>query len=158
MPAGYHQDPARTAATYRWIGGQRYVVPGDYAMVDADGSIKLLGRGAAVVNTGGEKVYTAEVEAALLSHPEVVDCVVVGVPDERWGEAVAAVVQVRGDVERAELIEHVGRRLAGYKKPRHVVLVEEVRRGPNGKVELRWARELAVGATRASPFGQSAPP
>jgi acyl-CoA synthetase (AMP-forming)/AMP-acid ligase II len=144
MPIGYHQDPHGTAATYRTIDGRRHVVPGDFATVAADGTIQLLGRGAAVVNTGGEKVYPAEVESVLLAHPDVADCVVVGVPDERWGEAVAAVVQLRREVSPAELIEHVGGRLAGYKKPRHVVVVESVRRGPNGKVELRWARQVAV--------------
>ena len=146
MPVGYHQDPHRTAATYRWIGGSRYVIPGDYATVGADGSINLLGRGAAVINTGGEKVYATEVEEVLLTHPAVVDCAVVGVPDERWGEAVAAVLQLAGPVEREELVEHVGARLAGYKKPRHVVVVDAVRRGPNGKLELRWAREVAAEA------------
>jgi acyl-CoA synthetase (AMP-forming)/AMP-acid ligase II len=144
MPVGYHQDPHGTAATYRMIDGRRHVVPGDFATVAADGTIQLLGRGAAVVNTGGEKVYPAEVESVLLTHPDVADCVVVGVPDERWGEAVAAVVELRREVGDAELIEHVGRRLAGYKKPRHVVVVESLRRGPNGKVELRWARQVAV--------------
>jgi 3-oxocholest-4-en-26-oate---CoA ligase len=144
MPVGYHQDPHRTATTYRWIGGRRYVVPGDYATVAADGSIKLLGRGAAVINTGGEKVYATEVEEALLTHPAVADCAVVGVPDERWGESVTAVVQLASEVGPDELVEHVGSRLAGYKKPRHVVVVDAVRRGPNGKVELRWTRELAA--------------
>jgi acyl-CoA synthetase (AMP-forming)/AMP-acid ligase II len=144
MPVGYHADPHKTAATYRWIGGQRYVMPGDYATVAADGSIKLLGRGAAVINTGGEKVYATEVEEALLTHPHVVDCAVVGVPDERWGEAVAAVVQLRRPVAEDELAEHVAGRLARYKKPRHVVVVDALQRGPNGKVELRWARQLAA--------------
>ena len=153
MPVGYHQDPHLTATTYRWIGGRRYVIPGDHATVAADGSIKLLGRGAAVINTGGEKVYATEVEEVLLTHPAVVDCAVVGVPDERWGESVAAVVQLALEVDGAELIEHVGSRLAGYKKPRHVVVVDAVRRGPNGKVELRWARELAAGRIAAPPAG-----
>lgn len=145
MPVGYHGDPERTAATYRWIGGRRYVVPGDFATLTIDGSIRLLGRGSSVINTGGEKIYTKEVEDALLSHPAVVDCVVVGVPDTRWGEAVTALVQLGDGIPTADdLIDHVGARLAGYKKPRHVLFVDEVRRGPNGKVELRWARELAV--------------
>ena len=113
-------------------------------MVAADGSIKLLGRGAAVINTGGEKVYATEVEEVLLTHRDVLDCAVVGVPDERWGEAVAAVVQLSGPVSGDELAEHVAARLAGYKKPRHVVVVDAVQRGPNGKVELRWARKLAA--------------
>jgi 3-oxocholest-4-en-26-oate---CoA ligase len=144
MPVGYHQDPHGTAAAYRTIDGRRHVVPGDFATVAADGTIRLLGRGAAVVNTGGEKVYPTEVETVLLGHPDVVDCVVIGVPDERWGEVVVAVVQLRRDVDPAELRELVGARLAGYKKPRHMVVVESLRRGPNGKVELRWAREVAL--------------
>lgn len=145
MPAGYRGDPERTAATYRWIDGRRFVIPGDHVTVAADGTIRFIGRGAAVVNTGGEKVYTKEVEDALLTHPGVVDCVVVGVPDRRLGEAVAALVQLGGDGATAEeLSEHVGARLAGYKKPRHLLFVDAVRRGPNGKVELRWAREHAA--------------
>jgi acyl-CoA synthetase (AMP-forming)/AMP-acid ligase II len=144
MPVGYYGDPHRTSATYRLIDGQRYVIPGDHATVAADGSIRLLGRGAAVINTGGEKVYATEVEEVLLTHPAVLDCAVVGVPDERWGEAVAAVVQLRDPVSDEDLSEHVAARLAGYKKPRHVVVVDAVQRGPNGKVELRWARQLAA--------------
>jgi 3-oxocholest-4-en-26-oate---CoA ligase len=145
MPEGYHNDPDRTAITYRRIDGERYAIAGDYARYGVDGSIELLGRGSAVVNTGGEKVYTKEVEDALLSHPAVDDCVVVGVPDERWGEAVTAIVQLGGKAASVdEIVDHVGTRLAGYKKPRHVVVVDVLRRGPNGKIELRWARELAV--------------
>jgi acyl-CoA synthetase (AMP-forming)/AMP-acid ligase II len=149
MPSGYHGDESRTAATYRWVHGLRYVIPGDYARVAADGSIELLGRGNAVINTGGEKVYTKEVEDVLLDTPEVVDAVVVGVPDPRWGEAVAALVVLAGDpgassLRPEELADRVGSRLAGYKKPRHVLVVDSLRRGPNGKVELRWAKEYAT--------------
>jgi 3-oxocholest-4-en-26-oate---CoA ligase len=154
MPEGYHRDRERTAATYQWIDGRRWVIAGDFATVAADGSIRLLGRGAAVVNTGGENVYTKEVEDALMSHAAVADCVVVGVPDERWGEAVAAVVQLRdADVTAEQLADHVGARLAGYKRPRHVAVVDAVRRGPNGKVELRWAREAAMRRQSPSPSG-----
>lgn len=145
MPLGYYKDPDKTAATYRWIEGTRYVMPGDYVRVRADGSIEMLGRGAAVINTGGEKVYPAEVEGVLLAHPSVSDCAVVGVPDARWGEVVTALVVPRepGAVSGPELMDAVGAHLAGYKKPRHVVLVDSLRRGPNAKLDLGWARELA---------------
>ena len=145
MPLGYYKDPEKTAATYRWIDGTRYVMPGDYVRVRADGSIEMLGRGAAVINTGGEKVYPAEVEGVLLAEPSVADCAVVGIPDARWGEVVAALVVPRepGAVSSADLMDAVGAQLAGYKKPRHVVLVDSLRRGPNAKLDLAWARELA---------------
>ena len=145
MPVGYYKDPEKTAATYRWIEGTRYVMPGDYVRVREDGSLEMLGRGAAVVNTGGEKVYPAEVEGVLLAHPAVADCAVVGVPDARWGEVVTALVVLRepGAVSGQELMDTVGEHLAGYKKPRHVVLVDSLRRGPNSKLDLGWAGELA---------------
>lgn len=153
MPRGYHGDPQKTAEVFRCIGGTRYVVPGDLVRVAADGSLSFLGRGSGVVNSGGEKIYPAEVEETLLSHPAVRDAVVVGVPHEVWGEAVAAVVVLRDrSVQAQGLIERVGSRLAGYKKPRHVVCVDELPRGGNGKIDLRRVRELAVqrvGADRA---------
>ena len=95
IPLGYYKDPEKTAATFRTVHGRRYSVPGDYASVDADGTIRLLGRGSACINTGGEKVYPEEVELALRAHPDVFDCVVVGVPDTRWGEMVVALVHAR---------------------------------------------------------------
>ena len=95
IPLGYYKDPEKTAATFRTVGDRRYSIPGDYATVDADGTIRLLGRGSACINTGGEKVYPEEVELALRSHADVFDCVVVGVPDERWGEMVVALVHAR---------------------------------------------------------------
>ena len=99
IPLGYYKDPEKTAATFRTVHGRRYSIPGDYATVDADGTIRLLGRGSACINTGGEKVYPEEVELALRSHPDVFDCVVVGVPDARWGEMVVALVEPSGDTE-----------------------------------------------------------
>jgi acyl-CoA synthetase (AMP-forming)/AMP-acid ligase II len=119
------------------------------ATVAADGSITLLGRGSGVVNTGGEKVFPEEVEAVLKAHRAVYDCLVVGVPDERWGQAVAAVVQpVPGErPDPAELVEHCKTRLAGYKAPRHMVLVERIARSPSGKADYRWARSTAEDAT-----------
>lgn len=148
-PEGYFEDPVRTAEVYRSIRGTRYLVPGDWARWEADG-IALLGRGEAVVNTGGEKVYPAEVEHALLQHPAVADCVVFGLPDPRWGEVVAAAVALRdGEVASAEdLRNHVGDRLAGYKKPRFVSF-GPTERGATGKVRLEALRDRAA-AERAA--------
>lgn len=146
LPAGYYKDTERTAATFKEIDGVRYAVPGDYARVEADGSITLLGRGTVCINTGGEKVFPEEVEEVLKLHPAVADVVVVGVPDPRWGEAVAAVVAPRpGTVPVAEeLTTFTRQRLAGYKVPRHVVIVERVERSPAGKPDYRWARAEAA--------------
>ena len=118
IPLGYYKDPEKTAATFRTVGGRRYSIPGDYATVDADGTIRLLGRGSACINTGGEKVYPEEVELALRSHPDVFDCVVVGVPDDRWGEMVVALVHPRdGQHDRRRRVERAlprdARRLQG---------------------------------------------
>ena len=121
LPVGYHNDPARTAEVFREIEGVRYALPGDYATVDADGSVRLIGRGSECINTGGEKVFPEEVEEILKAHPGVSDAVVVGVPDERFGEAVAAFVAICSPVSHAELITHVKERLAGYKAPRYIV-------------------------------------
>ena len=135
LPLGYYKDPEKTAATFPVINGVRCSVPGDYARVEADGSVTLLGRGSTSINTGGEKVFPEEVEEALKTHPDVTDAVVVGVPDPRFGQAVAAMVAVRPDaaVTPGELTDHVRRSLARYKAPRHVMLVESVLRSPNGK-------------------------
>jgi acyl-CoA synthetase (AMP-forming)/AMP-acid ligase II len=142
-PDGYFEDPARTAAVYRWIAGERYLVPGDWARWESDG-ITMLGRGDAVVNSGAEKVYPAEVEAALAEHPSVEDCVVFGLPDERWGEIVAAAVSLRDGASATveDLQTHVGARLAGYKKPRHIS-IGPIERGATGKVRLTVLRERA---------------
>ena len=140
---GYYKDPEKTAATFPVIGGVRYVVTGDHATVEADGTIQLLGRGSACINTGGEKVYPDEVEGALKSHPEVADAMVVGLPDERFGERVVALVVPRGDAVPADLDEHVRRRVAGYKAPRQVFPVEAVERFPSGKPDYAWARRRA---------------
>ena len=143
-PDGYFEDPARTAEVYRRIGGERYLVPGDWARWEVDG-VTMLGRGDAVVNSGGEKVYPAEVEAALAAHPAVADCVVFGLPDERWGEIVAAAVALRegSAVSVEQLQAHVGARLAGYKKPRHIS-IGPIERGATGKVRLSVLREQAA--------------
>ena len=146
-PLGYHGDPTKSAATYRMIDGVRFTVPGDYALVDADGTLHLLGRGSVCINSGGEKVYPEEVEEAAKLHPAVVDCNAVGVPDERLGEAVTLVVALRpdaADTSAEAIIEFVKGRIAGYKAPRHVVVVDEIRRSGSGKADYRWAKATAA--------------
>lgn len=145
MPLGYLDDPERTAAVFRVIDGVRYAVPGDAAMVEADGTLTLLGRGSGVINTGGEKVFVEEVEEALLAHPDVDDVVVVGVPDERWGSQVAALVRPAPGASPTpeELREHVRSVLAGYKQPRQVYFLESIERTMSGKTDRRWASRIA---------------
>jgi len=144
LPIGYYKDPEKSEQTWPTIGGQRYSIPGDFATVESDGSIVLLGRGSACINSGGEKIYPEEVEEALKLDPAVVDCNVVGVPDARWGEAIAAVVKLRdASVTDQSLVRSVKRRLASYKAPKHVVRVDEFVRSPNGKSDYRWAARVA---------------
>jgi acyl-CoA synthetase (AMP-forming)/AMP-acid ligase II len=121
----------------------RYAIPGDYAEVEADGSVTMLGRGSVSINSGGEKIYPEEVEAALKGHPDVFDALVVGVPDERFGQHVAAVVQARDGARPtlAELDAFVRSEIAGYKVPRSLWLVDEVKRSPAGKPDYRWAKD-----------------
>jgi fatty-acyl-CoA synthase len=157
LPKGYLRDEAKTHATFPEIGGRRYAIPGDWARVlDEDGHIELLGRGSAVVNTGGEKVYPAEVEQALLEHEHVEDAVVFGTPDSRFGEAVTAVIVPAGgaSIDLSELAGHLDLRLAGYKKPRHVLLRDSLERSPHGKVDLvRLKQEAAVELSELSEAG-----
>ena len=145
LPVGYYKDPEKTEATFPTINGRRWSIPGDWASVEKDGSITLLGRGSECINTGGEKVFPEEVEEALKINPLVVDCNVVGISDERWGQAVTAVVEIKtgATLEEAELLTEVKERLAGYKVPKSVIFVEKLKRGPNGKADYRWAREIA---------------
>jgi acyl-CoA synthetase (AMP-forming)/AMP-acid ligase II len=153
---GYYNDPDKTAATFPVVDGVRYVVTGDHAVVDADGTVRLLGRGSACINTGGEKVYPDEVEAALKAHPDVADAMVVGLPDERFGERVVALVVARRGEIPADLDEHVRRHVAGYKVPRQVFAVDAVERFPSGKPDYAWARERAGDlASRASTSSHS---
>ena len=151
LPIGYYKDPEKTATTFPVVDGVRWSVPGDHARIEPDGTITVLGRGSESINTGGEKVYPEEVEAVLKAHDDVFDAVVVGVPDERWGERIVAVVEPRpgADVRLAALVEHARAHLANYKLPRDLVLVDGVVRSPSGKPDYRWARtqaEAAVGA------------
>ncbi|WP_169989032.1 AMP-binding protein [Microbispora sp. H10836] len=141
-PLGYYKDSAKTATTFRTIKGVRYSIPGDRVMVNMDGSVRFLGRDSGVINSGGEKVHPQEVEEVLLEHPAVRDCVVVGTPDETWGEKVAAVVATGSQAVRdEELRDWVRTRLAGYKVPRTIVMVPELPRTPTGKIEVAWAKE-----------------
>jgi 3-oxocholest-4-en-26-oate---CoA ligase len=149
-PVGYYKDPEKTAATFAMIDGERYSIPGDFATVRADGSVQLLGRGSVCINTGGEKVFPEEVEEVLKRHPAVVDAVVVGVPDERFGESVAGVVELRSQASPQELIGWVRDRLAAYKAPRHIVVVHTVGRSPSGKVDYRRLKAEAAGAIAIS--------
>jgi 3-oxocholest-4-en-26-oate---CoA ligase len=146
IPLGYYKDEPKTAETFRTFGGERYSVPGDWASVETDGTITLLGRGSVSINTGGEKVYPEEVEEALKAHPAVADAIVVGVPDERFGEAVTAVVALRDGAHATgdEIAEATKGHLAGFKRPRRVVLVDQVQRGANGKADYRWAKSVVA--------------
>ncbi|WP_392756408.1 acyl-CoA synthetase [Streptomyces sp. LN590] len=147
VPLGYYNDPRKTAETFFRRGGERWVLLGDMATVDADGIVTVLGRGSQCINTGGEKVYPEEVEQALKSHPDVYDALVAGVPDERWGNHVAAVVQLREGAAEPSLDEvqaHCRTRLAGYKIPRQLVIAPRIQRSPSGKADYRWARSIVA--------------
>jgi acyl-CoA synthetase (AMP-forming)/AMP-acid ligase II len=153
VPVGYYKDPQKTAATFTELHGVRWAIPGDRAFIEDDGTITVLGRGSQCINTGGEKVFPEEVEAVLKSHPDVFDAIVVGVPDERWGESVAAVIAPRAghSVTLEPLTEHCRGALAGYKLPRRIVVVEAVERTPAGKPNYRWAKETALAAGSGLP-------
>lgn len=142
MPIGYYKDDAKTAATFRMIGGERFSIPGDFARVNADGTLSLLGRGSVCINTGGEKVFPEEVEEVLKVHPDVLDAIVVGLPDDRFGEMVVAVVEPSSvGVDETVLIDHVKAHLARYKAPKRVMLVDSIGRAANGKLDYsRWQR------------------
>jgi 3-oxocholest-4-en-26-oate---CoA ligase len=145
-PIGYYKDPVKSAATFPVIDGVRYSLPGDFATIDADGSITLLGRGSLCINTAGEKVFPEEVEEVLKTHPSVRDAIVVGVPDDRFGQAVIAVVETetKADFDKGAVIDHVRERLARYKAPRDVVVVDHLGRAANGKVDYRhWTDRAA---------------
>ncbi|OKJ29801.1 acyl-CoA synthetase [Streptomyces sp. CB01580] len=151
VPLGYYNDPRKTAETFFRRDGRRWVLLGDMATVDEDGIVTVLGRGSQCINTGGEKVYPEEVEQALKAHPDVYDALVAGAPDERWGNHVAAVVQLREGAPEPSLDDvqaHCRARLAGYKIPRRLVIARQIQRSPSGKADYRWARAVV-----ASPRG-----
>jgi acyl-CoA synthetase (AMP-forming)/AMP-acid ligase II len=148
IPLEYYKDPKKSAETYFTApDGKRYSMPGDFAKVEADGSITLLGRGSVCINSGGEKIFPEEVEQAIKSHPDAFDAVVIGVPDERWGSRVAAVVQPRPGTQLTldALKDHCRRHIAGYKVPRQLTLVDQIERSPAGKPDYRWALRVAQG-------------
>ncbi|MGW4987591.1 acyl-CoA synthetase [Streptomyces mirabilis] len=149
VPLGYYNDPKKTAETFFQKDGERWVLLGDMATVDEEGIVTVLGRGSQCINTGGEKVFPEEVEQALKSHPDVYDALVAGVPDEKWGNHVAAVVQLRegaGSPSLEDIQTHCRGHLAGYKIPRQLVITDTIQRSPSGKADYRWARSVATQA------------
>jgi fatty-acyl-CoA synthase len=146
IPLGYYRDEAKTAQTFRMFEGQRWSVPGDWAEIAADGSLILLGRGSVCINTGGEKVFPEEVEEALKKHPSVRDAVAVGIPDDRFGETICAVVEAEPghSPELSTLADHVKSHLAAYKAPRQLVLIDTIGRAPNGKVDYKRLKAHAL--------------
>lgn len=144
VPFGYYKDEKKSEATFRTIDGVRYSFPGDWARVEADGSLTLLGRGSQCINSAGEKIYPEEVEEAIKRHESVIDCLVVGIPDEKFGQCVAAVVSVTpgGDTGEAELRAFTKSKLSAFKAPKKIVVVERVQRAPNGKADYNWARSM----------------
>ena len=152
IPIGYYNDPIKTAETFRTFEGKVWSIPGDFATVESDGTITLLGRGSVSINTGGEKVYPEEVEEVLKLHPDVGDANVVGIADERWGSRVVGVVEASESRQPSdgELHEHCRQHLAGYKIPKTYVWVDQLQRGPNGKADYRWAATVAGAAASLS--------
>ena len=146
IPLGYYKDEAKTAATFRTFEGRRWSVPGDWATVNEDGTVNLLGRGSLCINTGGEKVFPEEVEIALRTHPAIRDAVAVGIPNARFGEAVCAIVETEGGatVTLPDINEYVKSKLAAYKAPRHLIVVDTIGRAPNGKVDYRRLKRTAL--------------
>ena len=145
VPEGYFKDEKKSAETFKEINGVRYSFPGDYATINEDGTINLLGRGSNCINTAGEKVYPEEVEEAVKKHPNIYDCLVVGLKDEKFGQRVVALasLETAGSLEEGELIDFTREQLSGYKLPKQVLFVDEVMRAPNGKANYKWAKEEA---------------
>ncbi|WP_421120479.1 acyl-CoA synthetase [Aquihabitans daechungensis] len=146
QPIGYYKDPDKTASTFIEVDGKRFSIPGDFATVEEDGSITLLGRGSVCINTGGEKVFPEEVEEALKTHEDVRDAVAVGLPDEKFGEAITAVVELAPGtgLDEAALIAHVKGKLASYKAPKRAVAIDTIGRAPNGKVDYKRLKKYAA--------------
>jgi 3-oxocholest-4-en-26-oate---CoA ligase len=155
IPVGYYNDPVKTAEVFIQVEGTRYVMPGDFATVEEDGTITLLGRGSVSINSGGEKIFPEEVESAVRSHPDVFDAIVVGAPDERWGQRVAAIVQPReGRHPSLDAIQnHCRDSIAGYKVPRELHVVETMVRSPSGKPDYRWAADVVAGEATETDSG-----
>ena len=144
-PVGYYKDQEKTDRTFRTINGVRYSIPGDWCIVEADGSLTLLGRGSACINTAGEKVFPEEVEEALKTHPAIEDALVVGLPDEKWGQAVTGVVRLAEGhaLDEAGLRAHVRKHLAGYKTPKRIIATDQPIRAANGKADYPTAKSIA---------------
>ncbi|MFI6870511.1 acyl-CoA synthetase [Nocardia sp. NPDC050406] len=155
IPLGYYKDEVKTKATFKEINGKRYSIPGDYARVEEDGTVTMLGRGSVSINSGGEKIYPEEVEGALKCHPEIFDALVVGVPDERWGQKVVAVVQCRGGNRPSleDLRPVLTQEISSYKMPRALWYVEQIKRNPAGKPDYKWAKAQ----TEERPADEAAP-
>jgi 3-oxocholest-4-en-26-oate---CoA ligase len=145
VPVGYYKDEKKSAETFREVDGVRYSFPGDYAKLEADGTITLLGRGSNCINSAGEKIYPEEVEEALKKDALVFDCLVVGMPDEKFGQKIVAVVSTvdNQQVNESELIENTRKSIAGYKLPKTILFTDEVQRAPNGKANYKWAKAFA---------------
>jgi len=155
IPVGYYNDPVKTAEVFITVEGSRYTMPGDFATIEADGTITLLGRGSVSINSGGEKIFPEEVESAVRSHPAVLDAIVVGAPDDRWGQRVAAIIQPRGEQVPTldEIQDHCRSHIAGYKVPRQLHVVESIERSPSGKPDYRWANAIAAGTAAETDAG-----
>jgi acyl-CoA synthetase (AMP-forming)/AMP-acid ligase II len=145
VPLGYYKDPEKSAKTFKEFQGKRYSFPGDYALVEEDGSITLLGRGSNCINSAGEKIYPEEVEEAIKKNSAIYDCLVVGVDDERFGQKVVAIASINENqsIDEASLINETREHISGYKLPKKVIFVENVERAPNGKANYKWAKEIA---------------
>ena len=145
VPVGYYKDEKKSAETFREINGTRYSFPGDYAKFASDGTITLLGRGSNCINSAGEKIYPEEVEEALKKNDDVFDCLVVGMPDEKFGQKIVAVVSTvdNKELDQLQLIEDTRKTIAGYKLPKVIIFTNEVQRAPNGKANYKWAKSFA---------------
>ena len=145
VPTGYYKDEKKSAETFKEINGTRYSFPGDYAKLESDGTITLLGRGSNCINSAGEKIYPEEVEEAIKTHNDVFDCLVVGMPDEKFGQRIVAVVSTvdNKDLDELALIENTRKKIAGYKLPKQILFTDEVKRAPNGKANYKWAKSYA---------------
>ena len=145
VPVGYYKDEKKSAETFKEIDGIRYSFPGDYAKLEEDGTITLLGRGSNCINSAGEKIYPEEVEEAIKRNDEVFDCLVVGVDDSKFGQKVVAVVSLESnkEIDEDNLVSSTRQFIAGYKLPKKVIFVDEVQRAPNGKANYKWAKNVA---------------